>query len=255
LVRFSGGALSRREDGMTQSDWMKSDWMKRFARLAAAGLIGLAMAGTAAPGARAADDEDDVAPDTKFLQNILHGLGLRRPGEGGIDYRERSPLVIPPARNLPPPESGSITDKTAAWPNDPDVKRAKEIRAQRKLPTRTVEDEWNPELPSQLGPRARGPVPGQQPSPGPYVDPTAPSTQAELKTKSIFSSFGLGMFGVTKEEYATFTSEPPRTSLIEPPAGYRTPSASQPYGVGKDTAGPGALNPLDHATSNNSLSR
>ncbi len=248
MVRFSGGALSRREDGMTQSDWMK-----RIANIAAAGLLGLAVAATAATGARANDDEEDVAPDTKFLRNILHGLGLRRDGNG-IDYRERSPLVIPPGRNLPPPETGSAADKTAAWPNDPDVKRAKEIRAQRKLPARTVEDEWNPELPDRLGPRAKSAPPGQQPTPGPHVDPTAPSTAAELKSKSIFSSFGLGSLGGPKEEYTRFTGEPPRTSLIEPPAGYRTPSPTQPYGVGKETAAPGAANPLDHASSNNSLS-
>ena len=234
----------------------QSDWMNRIVRIAAAGLLGLAMAATAAPGVRAADDEEDVAPDTKFLRNVLHGLGLRRDGDNaGIDYRERSPLVIPPVRNLPPPETNSITQQNAAWPNDPDVKRAREMRAQRKLPSRTVEDEWNPELPDRLGPRARGPVPGQQPTAGPHVDPTAPSSQAELKTRSIFSSFGLGLFGGTKEEYAPFTGEPPRTSLTEPPAGYRTPAASQPYGVGKDTSKPSALTPLDHASSNSTISR
>jgi hypothetical protein len=234
----------------------QSDWMKRIARIAAAGLMGLAVASTATTGARAADDEEDVAPDTKFFRNVLHGLGLRQDG-AGIDYRERSPLVIPPGRNLPPPESGSAAEKVAAWPKDPDVQRAKALRAQRKLPARTVEDEWNPELPSQLGPRAKSAPPGQQPTPGPYVDPTVPSTQAELKSKSLFSNFGLSSFGFggAKEEYSTFTAEPPRTSLIEPPAGYRTPSAAQPYGVGKETAGAGALNPLDHAASNNSLSR
>ena len=199
-------------------------------------------------GARADDEkEEDVAPDTRFFRSILGGLGLRRDGNG-IDYRERSPLVIPPARNLPAPETGSITEKTAAWPNDPDVKRAKDLRAQRKQRTRTVEDEWNPELPSQLGPRAKTAPASQRPTGGPYNDPTAPSTQAELKSKSFWSLGGL--IG-SKEEYSTFTQEPPRASLTEPPAGYRTPAASHPYGVGRDQ-GPGALTPLDHASSNTS---
>jgi hypothetical protein len=224
----------------------KPDWSHRWTTLAAAGLLGLAVATAMSTGARAADEpEEDVAPDTKFFRSILGGLGLRR-DSNGIDYRERSPLVIPPARNLPPPETGSITEKTAAWPNDPDVKRAKELRAQRKKPTRTVEDEWNPELPSQLGPRAKTAPAGQIPTGGPSTDPTAPSTAAELKAKSIFTLGGL--IG-SKEEYGTFTQEPPRTSLTEPPVGYRTPSASQPYGVGKDK-GPGALAPMDHAASN-----
>ena len=37
-----------------------------------------------------------------------------------------------------------------------------------------------------------------------------------------------------KEEYATFTGEPPRTSLTDPPPGYLTPSPDQPYGVGPE---------------------
>jgi hypothetical protein len=34
-----------------------------------------------------------------------------------------------------------------------------------------------------------------------------------------------------KEEYGTFTGEPPRVSLTDPPPGYQTPSPDQPYGV------------------------
>ena len=45
-------------------------------------------------------------------------------------------------------------------------------------------------------------------------------------------TFGFG----PKEETSTFTREPPRTTLIDPPAGYRTPSADQPYGVGSKAA-------------------
>ncbi len=34
-----------------------------------------------------------------------------------------------------------------------------------------------------------------------------------------------------KEQYATFTGEPPRASLTDPPPGYQTPSPDQPYGL------------------------
>ena len=37
-----------------------------------------------------------------------------------------------------------------------------------------------------------------------------------------------------KQEYATFTGEPARTSLTDPPPGYLTPSPDQPYGVGPE---------------------
>ena len=212
----------------------------RWGRIAAAGVFGLALAAGAATDLRAADDDDDAAFDTKIMRQFLQGLGLRRGDGTGIDYRERSPLVVPPGRNLPAPETGSITEKTAAWPVDPDVKRAKELKAAKKKPRKTVEEESVPELPGQLGPRASAPPPGQRPTGGPVKDPTAPSTLSELGAKSVFT---LGNLWGSKEEYARFTAEPPRSSLTEPPPGYRTPSPTQPYGVGR--AKTDAINPMD----------
>src|SRR5664279_4198450 len=103
---------------------------RKFIRVVLAATIGMAVVvGCAASSARAADDEDDDAMlDTKILRGIMKGLGLRK-DEAGIDYRERSPLVLPPAneaKQLPPPESDTKARKTAAWPDDPDVKRVKQ---------------------------------------------------------------------------------------------------------------------------------
>ena len=214
-------------------------WTYRWSRIAAAGLLGLAIAASAGTGVRAADDDENEAFDTKIFRQFLAGLGLRRDG-GTIDYRERSPLVVPPALQLPSPETGSITEKTAAWPVDPDVKRAKEIKAQRKKPRKTVEEESIAELPNQLGPRAAAPPPGQRAAGEPVKDPTAPSTWQELGAKSMFTWGGL--MG-KKEESARFAGEPPRSSLTEPPPGYRTPSPTHPYGVG--VSRPTATNPMD----------
>ena len=61
-------------------------------------------------------------------------------------------------------------------------------------------------------------------------DSQRPSTAQELGSKNIFSK----VWGDKSEEYTTFTGEPPRSTLIEPPRGYRTPSAAQPYGVGPE---------------------
>ena len=71
-------------------------------------------------------------------------------------------------------------------------------------------------------------------------DPTAPSTWQELGSKSFFNIGGL--MG-KKQETATFTREPQRGSLTEPPPGYRTPSPAHPYGLG--VAKPEAINPMD----------
>ena len=60
----------------------------------------------------------------------------------------------------------------------------------------------------------------------------APSTNTELGSKSLTTIFG--SLWAPKEEYVPFTGEPARSTLIEPPPGYRTPSPAQPYGVGRD---------------------
>ena len=47
--------------------------------------------------ARADDDEDadDRTFERKIMDNLMSGLGAKRIEDGGIDYRERSPLVVP----------------------------------------------------------------------------------------------------------------------------------------------------------------
>ena len=53
-----------------------------------------------------AQEDDDELPDTKFFKSMLRGFGLRNGQENsGIDYQERAPLVVPPNRDLPPPQT------------------------------------------------------------------------------------------------------------------------------------------------------
>ena len=225
---------------------MKKSGSSRIVRLAATAALGaLIVISAGLPGARAADDdsEEDAPADVKFFRNILAGLGWKRDGDG-IDYRERSPLVVPPSMNLPPPEPGNIAARNPAWPKDPDIQRAKKLKAERKKPQKTVEEESLPELPGQLNRpgAAVARATRQAPAPG-NPDPTKPSTPSELGAKTMLTVNAL--LGRDKEEYATFVAEPPRETLIEPPPGYRTPSPAQPYGVGKQKWLPGALNPMD----------
>src|SRR5690349_4373494 len=55
----------------------------------------------------AGDDDDDAEPsfEQKIIRNLMHGIGAVDGTEKGIDYRERSPLVVPPKLSLPPPET------------------------------------------------------------------------------------------------------------------------------------------------------
>ena len=98
-----------------------------------------------------------------------------------------------------------------------------------------------PLLPSQLGKEA-GPVgPKGGEAPGRSMEGSAaPSTNAELGSKGFMEMFRTGLWA-PKEEYTPFTGEPARTSLVEPPPGYRTPSPAQPYGVGREKWAPSVI--------------
>jgi hypothetical protein len=187
---------------------------------------------------RAADD--DVSVDQKFMRSIMDGLGLKRDGEATINYRERAPLVLPPSRDLPPPERSDAATANPAWPKDPDVARRKAEAAVER--DRNISDEreleQNPLRPDQLNPsRAARNKKKQASSDNGYQAPASgfgsQIMPSELGYKgNLFGS----MFGSKKEETAKFTGEPPRGSLTDPPPGYQTPSPDQPYGVGKAEA-------------------
>jgi len=195
--------------------------------------------------ARAADE--DVAPDTKFLQGILEGIGLQR-DDKRITYQERSPLVIPPNRTLPPPErSDAVIANNPAWPKDPDVLRAKEEAARERSRALMSADEVirrdeRPLNPSQMTP---GPKPRTR---SVSTDRQAASTSHQLDARMTPSQLGYSgglfskMFGGKDDETAQFTGEPPRMSLTEPPRGYQTPSPDQPYGMTDREKAPKATN-------------
>jgi hypothetical protein len=213
---------------------------RKVTRVAFAAAIGMAvMIGCAGTFAQAADDDDDELLDVKIFRGIMKGLGLRRDSES-IDYRERSPLVLPPSTDikaLPSPQDAANAKKTANWPDDPDVKRTrqrKEAERKRKPMEPGVDDKPLP--PNQLKPGGvAGPAtPRGGEAPGKSAEAASlPSSNAELGTPKFMDMFRTG-FWAPKEEYTAFTREPERSSLTEPPPGYRTPSPSQPYGVGKE---------------------
>jgi hypothetical protein len=214
---------------------------RKFSRFALAAAIGAAvMIGCAGSYVHAADDDDeDEMIDTKVFRSLLKGLGLRRDGSS-IDYRERSPLVLPPGKELnqlPSPEDAARTKQVSNWPVDPDVKRTKQRKeAERKRKPAEPEDDSRPLRPGQMTelppPGSTGSKAGEAPGVS-GEDAARQSTAAELGSKGVMNMFKTGLWA-PKEEYVPFTGEPARTSLTEPPRGYRTPSPAQPYGVGRD---------------------
>jgi hypothetical protein len=200
-------------------------------------LLGVALLATGAP-ARAADDDADnnVPIDTKIFRGIMESLGLQR-GGNSINYQERAPLVLPPSRALPPPErSDAALANNAAWPKDPDVQRQKlEATQERNTsmnPDEMIQSEASPLRPNQIapGPKPRTKRVGDDGYRAPATGYDSQISPSKLGTRgSIFSS----MFGKDDPDSGSFTGEPPRSSLTEPPPGYQTPSPDQPYGIGK----------------------
>jgi hypothetical protein len=209
------------EEGWKNRKMFRTGFGCVFAAVLIFASVGSAMAGD--------DEEEDNLPDAVFFRNVLKGFGLKR-GDDTIDYRERSPLVVPPTRDLPPPETDvPIKNTNAAWPVDPDVKRKKAAAAaQHKV---SSIDESRALRPNEMMPGGTDVKATAQKS----APSDAPPDGAPMKPSQLgFSGWTLtNLFG-SQPETATFTKEPARDSLTEPPAGYRTPAPNQPYGVSKD---------------------
>src|ERR1700745_4157147 len=104
--------------------------LTRSPRLSAIALgVGLLFVSNAA---RAGDDEDEPTFEEKIITGIMRGLGGINMDNSGIDYRERSPLVVPPKLDLPPPASAAKEVKVPNWPKDPDEAKRKAMIAARK---------------------------------------------------------------------------------------------------------------------------
>src|SRR6202167_5635978 len=140
-----------------------------------------------------AADNTDITIDENAWNGMLTRLGLRKPpgSEAEIDYTERSPLVVPRTRELPPP--GTLSSAPSAdWPVDA-----------RKPRKRTVN------------------------KPGVVPDTAVQTANPQFQKKPWYNPMGW----FSREEYASFPGEPVRQNLTDPPAGYRVPSPAQPYGI------------------------
>ena len=109
------------------------------------------------------------------------------------------------------------------------IRRAKAKAEEKKVAPKpdSVADSSRPLTPSELdppgAPRVNTPIDSSASANSQMADPRDQGVK-----KSLFS----GMFS-SKTEYTTFTGEPSRGTLTDPPPGYLTPSPDQPYGVGQ----------------------
>ena len=191
----------------------------------------LALAAHVVP-ALAGDDDDDDEPsfEQKIIRNLMHGLGAVDGTEKGIDYRERSPLVVPPKLDLPPPETAAAAPKPN-WPKDPEVAERRKARLAAK--NRDKAKEWGQVLTPDEMKVGTARVKSATTSPQPGDDSYGSGMGSVLSPSQLgFKGFGNIFSSSDKPETAPFPGEPPRESLTQPPTGYQTPSPSYAYGVG-----------------------
>ncbi len=215
------------------SDWMKRNSpgaLSRALRLAVVGL-GVGLVITAGAARAQDDDEDDKTFEEKVIEGIMAGIGGTNMDNRGIEYRERSPLVVPPKLDLPPPAGASNEVKAPNWPKDPDEARRKAAIAARKKDNKDPREASRILMPSELDKRApKTSTAGSDSIDQPGGNPGANSilSPSQLGYTGGFS----GMFGGNKAEVAPFKGEPTRDSLTQPPSGYQTPSPNFAYGTG-----------------------
>jgi len=199
----------------------------------AAAAFAMALALTAAFATRPAlaqEDPDDpykdhiLNTDKRILDGFLGVFGLAPESHETITYRERSPLVVPPSKDLPPPETDNVA-KNPAWPVSPEIKQRK-LNAAAARQSFAV-DEGKPITGTKRDVRYK--TPEETASSGPDAKP-----KKDLDFFSALLTGKLPLGNKDQQEIGSFTGEPPRTTLIEPPPGYQTPSPAAPYGVTAD---------------------
>ena len=160
----------------------------------------------------------------------MAGIGGTNMENRGIEYRERSPLVVPPKLDLPPPASARPKRSAPNWPKDPDEAAAQGC-GRRPQERQQGSDGSRPHPdPGRTGRR-------QDRRARPHRQRSGPARRANNNPLLSPSQLGYtggfsGMFGGSKTETAPFKGEPTRESLTQPPSGYQTPSPNFAYGTG-----------------------
>jgi hypothetical protein len=189
----------------------RQPWTKPIRQVALGGALGLVALAGIAPGVARAEDNGDSG----IFGSVLKSLGIG--GENNIEYRERPPLVVPPTRDLPPPQT-SAKARDPNWPVDPKSagvrKKGDQVRDLDKLPV-----PQRPVEPSVAGVGAPYPSPDTTAA----IPPSQPAASGGFFGNLFGSSSGA--------RPASSVAVPTRKSLTEPPPDYESPSPSQPYGI------------------------
>jgi hypothetical protein len=221
MRKASGWTVQKSSEALTRA--------LRLSSVAFAVALGIGVVVTSSVARAQDDDEDDKTFEEKIIEGIMAGIGGTNMENKGIDYRERSPLVVPPKLDLPPP-AASTEVKAPNWPKDPDEARRKAAVAARKKENKDPREQARILSPSEL---AVGKTAAASRTNSDPIQPGTSNTNPILSPSQLGYTGGFsGLFGGSKAETAPFKGEPTRDSLTQPPSGYQTPSSNFAYGTG-----------------------
>jgi hypothetical protein len=163
------------------------------------------------------------AEEGTSIKAALSAIGLTEPERPPINYRERAPLVLPPAKGgaavaLPPPQA-SLRETDPQWPKDPEaVKRSREAEEAKKPITRGYSGRMsdnNATLSIWEMRQGRRPDAGV-PTENEYKPGDNQRESTWLNPLQLFA-------GKKDEDSQPSDVEPARDLLTDPPSGYRKP--------------------------------
>jgi hypothetical protein len=169
--------------------------------------VGLCLAATVILGTGFGAVQPAWADGDNFFSPVLGMIGMGNNDKhdpvkaNGIDYSPRAPLVVPPTRDLPPPQPRAT--RGANWPNDPDASMRRKAEADSRRPAPQVVS--NQPVSGPIKVRMNDCVPGQ-----------CPDDSFWDKVKATFTLS-------QKQDVVLSGVEPNRDYLIDPPSGYRRP--------------------------------
>lgn len=160
--------------------------------------------------------EDEGSKDGTLEENavkaVMTGLGAIDPHEKPIEYKPRPNLVVPPKRDLPSPQSGTVAN--AYFPRNPEdvaeERRAEAIKNDTGANGRVMS-------PEELA-RYRMPGAGKAERGPDDRERARPLSPEQMQ----------GQFVATADAIKRAENPGQRQSLIEPPIDYRKPSANAP---------------------------
>jgi hypothetical protein len=190
---------------------MASDFRAKCRMVPATAALVLSLVSIAATPAFAVDDGQQ-----DFFSAVLGLVGVNLGGNtdaGPIDYHERAPLVLPPKTELTQPLP-PVTARNQAWPQDPDVLKAKQAAELAKAPRVTPDSDHDAAISAEESRRRGTPDPNASVPTGDCLDNHTcdPNTFWSLLKNTKKED--------TEKAELSPGQEPPREYLTQPPPGY-----------------------------------